>query len=188
MQAESRDSETPSMSGRVVMPPHFYPPVFIPIGSAERLLRPRSIPAATRGFPAVLESSPGSESVAETTRRLERLRQQVNRLQRAVRLAIETELAGWTGKDFGSLADNRDVAVTIHELLDGHGLRVRCPECGHPAILRCSPRPGVPSGVFVFDHVIEGRRTFHGGGATLPRLSLMAKPPRRRALKPSPGG
>lgn len=113
--------------------------------------------------------------------RLSQLTQQINRLQRSVRLAIEAEFAGWSGQSYGSLTANQDVARMIQQTVDGHGLRLRCPECGHPAILRCSSRPGVPDGVFVFDHSIEGRRTFHGGGSTLPPLRVVSKPPRRKA-------
>lgn len=117
---------------------------------------------------------------AEAATRIESLKQQINRLQREVRLTIESELADWTGRTYGSLIANQDVVRMIHELIDGHGLRLKCPECGHPAILRCSSRPGIANGVFVFDHQIAGRRTFHGGGVVMPPLRLVAKPPRLR--------
>lgn len=127
------------------------------------------------------EANRGGGSLRAAQQRLGQLTQQINRLQRAVRLAIENELADWTGQSYGSLTDNQDVARMIHQTVDGHGLRLRCPECGHPAILRCSARPGVPDGVFVFDHCIEGRRTFHGGGSTLPAMRVVVKPARRNA-------
>jgi hypothetical protein len=117
--------------------------------------------------------------------RIEALKQRINRLQRAVRLAIESELADWTGRTYGSLTANQDVVRMIHDMIDGHGLRLKCPECGHPAILRCSSRPGIADGVFVFDHQIDGRRTFHGGGVVMPALRLVAKPPRRRKVDPT---
>jgi hypothetical protein len=127
---------------------------------------------------------PASATAADSLRavqdRLSVLQQQINRLQRSVRLAIEAEFAGWSGRNYGSLKANQGVAQMIQQTVDGHGLRLRCPECGHPAILRCSSRPGVPDGVFVFDHTIEGRRTFHGGGSTLPALRVVSKPPRQR--------
>lgn len=127
---------------------------------------------------------PRSATAADALRtaedRLSMLQQQINRLQRSVRLAIEAEFAGWSGQNYGSLRANQDVARMIQQTVDGHGLRLRCPECGHPAILRCSSRPGVPDGVFVFDHTIQGRRTFHGGGSTLPVLRVVSKPPRQR--------
>jgi hypothetical protein len=122
-----------------------------------------------------------SVPLATVQQRLGLLAQQINRLQRTVRTTIENELSDWTGQNYGSLAANQDVAKMIHQMIDSHGLRIRCPECGHPAILRCSARPGVPEGVFVFDHSIEGRRTFHGGGATLPAMRVVAKPARRRS-------
>ncbi len=111
------------------------------------------------------------------------LDRELNRLQRTIRLAIQGQLAKLSGTSLGSLQDNRDLADSIHQLLDSHGLRIRCIECGHPAILRVSPRGGSVAGAFVFDHSIEGRRTFHGGKGTLPEIRLVAKPPRK---KPSP--
>ena len=124
-------------------------------------------------------------SIAVASDQLLRLQEQINRLHRTVRLTIEAEIASLTGHSYGSLAANQDVVAMIQETLESHGLRVRCPECGHPAILRCSSRPGVLNGVFVFDHAIEGRRTFHGGTATVPELRVVAKPPRRSNKKAS---
>ena len=129
---------------------------------------------------AAIKNAEQKRATAEAAAKIEALKQQINRLQRAVRLAIESELADWTGRTYGSLAANQDVVRMIHEMIDGHGLRLKCPECGHPAILRCSSRPGIAEGVFVFDHQVDGRRTFHGGGVVMPPLRLVAKPPRRR--------
>ncbi len=114
-------------------------------------------------------------------RQLQGLAEQVGRLQRALRQMIEQELVCWQGRDLGSLEANQELAKRLHELVDQHGLRFRCPECGHAAILRCSARPGLPRGVFAFDHSVAGRRTFHGGGTTVPPLKLVAKPPRRQS-------
>jgi len=135
---------------------------------------------ATNDRESAIRNAEQKRASAEAAARIESLKLQVNRLQRAVRLAIEGELADWTGRTYGSLAANQDVVRMIHELIDGHGLRLKCPECGHPAILRCSSRPGIANGVFVFDHQVAGRRTFHGGGVVMPPLRLVAKPPRRR--------
>jgi hypothetical protein len=76
---------------------------------------------------------------------------------------------------------------SIHELLESHALRVRCIECGHPAILRVSPRDGSSSGVFVFDHTIDGKRTFHGGKGIVPVIRLVAKPPRKKRPRRAAG-
>ncbi len=121
----------------------------------------------------------GGDEVLLAGVQLHGLRQRVNRLQRTLRLAIETELGSLVGKSFGSLAANQQVAAMIHQLLDAHALRIRCPECGHPGILRCSPRPSLATGAFVIDHAIAGRRTFHLGISTIPELKLVAKPARR---------
>jgi hypothetical protein len=138
-------------------------------------------PSPDRSPPAVRPTA----SIDAASEQLSRLQQQLNRLQRTLRLTIETEIAGLSGLSFGSLASNQSVVAMLQEMIDAHGLRIRCPECGHPAILRCSSRPGVPAGVFVLDHTIEGRRTFHGGGATVPELRLVAKPARRSTKKAS---
>lgn len=111
---------------------------------------------------------------------MDQLQRELNRLQRAVRLAIQTQLSSLTGKSFQDIKQNRALAESIHQLLDSHGLRIQCTECGHPAILRVSPRPSIPSGVFVFDHTLDGRRTFHGGSSTVPEIKLVAKPPRKK--------
>ncbi|TWT92718.1 hypothetical protein [Stieleria varia] len=108
------------------------------------------------------------------------LQQELNRLQRSIRIAIQQQLASMAGQSLGSIAANRELVETIQAMLENHGLRVRCNECGHPAILRVSVRPGCASGVFVFDHTIEGRRTFHGGKTVLPLIQLVSKPPRKK--------
>ncbi|MEM6473787.1 MAG: hypothetical protein AAF802_29785 [Planctomycetota bacterium] len=132
---------------------------------------------------------PETTSAADAARMLGSLRREMNRLQREIRLAIQAQLSQMTGLSMGTLEANRELVNSIHEMLDAHGLRVRCTQCGHPAILRVSPRAGAPAGVFVFDHTIDGRRTFHGGRTTLPELHLVAKPrrkPRRvQAAKPA---
>ena len=117
--------------------------------------------------------------VEGVTTALTNLQQRLNRLHRTVRLTIEGEIASLAGLSFGTLEANESVVAMIHGMLEAHGFRVQCPECGHPAILRCSARPGVAGGVFVLDHTITGRRTFHGGYSSMPPLRLIAKPPRR---------
>lgn len=123
-------------------------------------------------------SAPQPISPDEAETALRDLNQELNRLQRTIRLAIQEQLSKMEGRSFDDLQKNRELADSIHQLLDSHGLRVCCLECGHPAILRVSPR-GDSSGVFVFDHTIEGKRTFHGGRKTVPIIRLVAKPPRK---------
>ena len=54
------------------------------------------------------------------------LDQELNRLQRSIRLAIQAQLGKLAGRSLGSLEQNQHLAESIHELLDSHGLRVRC--------------------------------------------------------------
>ncbi len=117
----------------------------------------------------------------EAQQTLTQLQEELNRLQRSIRLAIQGQLAKLAGCSLDNLERNQQLAQSIHELLESHGLRVRCNECGHPAILRVSPRAGIANGVFVFDHTIDGRRTFHGGRSTMPEVRLVAKPARRKS-------
>lgn len=107
------------------------------------------------------------------------LDRELARLQRVIRLAIQAQLAKLTGQSMGTLDANRELVTAIHQMLERHGLRVQCLECGHPAILRVSPR-GESGGAFVFDHSIDGRRTFHGGKGVVPEIRLVAKPPRKK--------
>ncbi|MCM2374363.1 hypothetical protein NB063_27410 [Rhodopirellula sp. ICT_H3.1] len=110
---------------------------------------------------------------------LESLQQELNRIQRSMRLTLQAKLQGLVGRSLGSLEHNRALAAAIQTMLDQHGFRLRCQQCGHAAILRVSPRKGIPSGAFVLDHTIDGKRTFHGGGAIVPPIHLLAKPQRK---------
>lgn len=124
---------------------------------------------------------------SEAKQAMAELDEELNRLQRSIRMAIQAQLAKMAGRSLGNLEQNQSLAASIHQLLDSHGLRVQCGECGHPAILRVSPRGGSTSGVFVFDHTINGRRTFHGGRGTVPQIRLVAKPPRKKPTKRAAG-
>ena len=108
------------------------------------------------------------------------LEQELARLQRSIRMTISTKLNQFAGQSMGSIEENRKLVDAIARMLDSHGLRVQCSECGHPSILRISPR-GSSNGVFVFDHTIDGRRTFHGGKGRMPEIRLVTKPARKKA-------
>lgn len=119
-------------------------------------------------------------TASEAEQAMSELDQELNRLQRSIRMAIQGQLAKMAGRSLGSLALNQRLAESIHQLLDSHGLRVQCSECGHPAIMRVSPRGESSTGVFVFDHTVDGRRTFHGGRGAVPQIRLVVKPPRKK--------
>ncbi|EMI43482.1 hypothetical protein [Rhodopirellula sp. SWK7] len=123
-----------------------------------------------------------AEPLVPAEQLLESLEQELNRIQRSMRLTLQAKLQALVGRSLGSLEHNRALAASIQAMLDQHGFRLRCQQCGHPAILRVSPRKGVPSGAFVLDHTIDGKRTFHGGGAIVPPIHLLAKPQRKRRV------
>ncbi|WP_246112995.1 hypothetical protein [Allorhodopirellula solitaria] len=125
------------------------------------------------------EQADGPEPLVPAAEVLELLQQEVNRIQRSIRLTLQGKLQDLVGRSMGSVEHNRALAAAIQSMLDQHGFRIRCHQCGHPAILRLSPRKGIPTGAFVFDHTIDGRRTFHGGSATVPPIHLLAKPERK---------
>jgi hypothetical protein len=139
---------------------------------AERIhsgLRKRmSLPAAT---------------LQQATEQVQLLTDEIAVHQQQIRRAIEHRLQQFHSWSFGSLTENQRFAKMIHQLLDNHGLRVACTECGHAAILRCLRAGNAKHGVFVFDHYLESGRTFHGGLTTVPTLRVVAKPLRRT---PSP--
>ncbi|MGE0757648.1 MAG: hypothetical protein AB7O38_11530 [Pirellulaceae bacterium] len=106
---------------------------------------------------------------------------EVQALQDAIRQTLQQRLSTFAGWNFGSLEKNQAFATRVHELLEQHGLRVVCPQCGSPAILRCQNSGNARTGVFLFDHYLETGRTFHGGPTTVPPIRLVAKPARRKS-------
>lgn len=158
------------------------------LGSSERTSRSTSsIPERNLNLPIVSLAKQLSADATEADRTtvaaadltLDGLQQELNRIQRSMRLTLQSKLQTFLGRTLGSLELNRQFAKSIQSMLDQQGFRVRCQQCGHPAILRVSPRKGMDGGAFVFDHTIDGRRTFHGGGSTVPVIQLVAKPNRR---------
>lgn len=138
-----------------------------------------SAPRAEKTAPNGQNTADGNTDAAGAAAMLGVLKREMNRLQREIRLAIQAQLGQMSGRSLGSLEANRELTRSIQEMLDAHGLRVRCNQCGHPAILRVSPRAGAAAGVFVFDHTIDGRRTFHGGRISMPEIRLVSKPTRK---------
>ena len=121
-------------------------------------------------------------TIAQATQQLEQIVAQSESLQQQIRLNIEARLQQFHGWSFGSLEENQQFAKSVHQLLDSYGLRVQCPECQNPAILRCLGAGNAKHGVFVFDHYLESGRTFHGGPTTVPLIRVVPKPARRPSL------
>ena len=121
-------------------------------------------------------------TIGQATGQLNSLTLEVQTLQLQIRQSIEARLQQFHGWSFASLAENQEFAKMVHQLLDSHGMRVKCPECGNPAILRCLRAGNAKHGAFVFDHYLETGRTFHGGPTTVPMIHVVAKPARRAAI------
>ena len=68
---------------------------------------------------------------AEAIAELADLERGINRLQREIRRQIQGQLSSLTGRSLGELQLNRQLVQRVHRLLDSHGLRIRCGECGH---------------------------------------------------------
>ncbi len=158
-----------------------------PEGASERrsMLRAMqlTIDAIHEGLQKRLSLPTASLQQAES--QIHQLEQEIEAYHLSILRTIETRLRQFQGWTFGSFAENAQFAKVVHRILDEHGFRVRCPECGHPAILRCSSAGNSKSGVFVFDHYLEGGRTFHGGPTTFPAITLVPKPARRASLNAS---
>lgn len=114
---------------------------------------------------------------------LEATRTEIAAFKDAIRVSLEVTLNGYAGWNFGSLRNNQTFTRNVHALLDANSLRVECPECGSPAILRCQSAGNSKTGVFLYDHYLESGRTFHGGPSTFPAVKLVARPPRRAAAR-----
>lgn len=112
---------------------------------------------------------------------LEATKSEIQAFKEAISRSIEVTLNNYAGMSFGSLRNNQTFTRSVHELLDGYGLRIECPECKAPAILRCQSAGNSKTGVFLYDHYLETGRTFHGGPSTFPAVRVVPKPPRRRA-------
>ena len=95
---------------------------------------------------------------------------------------IESKLALLEGARLDTLQANQSLAKSLHQLLDSHGFRLRCPECGEPAIMRCLAAGNSATGSFVFDHNFSQGRTFHGGRSSIPKLAVIAKPARQATV------
>jgi hypothetical protein len=121
-------------------------------------------------------------TIEQATQQLDQIAVETDTLQQQIRLNIESRLQKFHGWSFSSLDENQRFAKLVHQILDSYGLRVQCPECGHPAILRCLGAGNAKHGVFLFDHYLESGRTFHGGPTTVPLIRVVAKPARRPSL------
>lgn len=115
---------------------------------------------------------------------MERLDGRVSEVLAPVIKELAEFLGPLVGKSLGTLEENKAFARLLQALLRRLGLRVRCPRCGEPAVLRCQPVRGMETGAFQFQHQGGfGPRTNHMGSSTIPELKLVAAPPDLRRLR-----
>lgn len=120
-------------------------------------------------------------SIAKAVNQLDTLTSEVRMLQQQILERIEQRLQRFHGWAFSSLSDKQAFAKHVQQMLESHGLRVECPECGHAAILRGLRIGNAKHGAFVFDHYLDSGRTFHGGSTSVPLIRVVPKPARRSA-------
>jgi hypothetical protein len=155
----------------------------VPLSQAQRQLYLKSIKlVAERVYGGLRRrmAMPAAR-IDKAVEQVEKLTAEVHALQLQISQRIERRLQQFHGWSFASLAENQAFAKLVHQMLDSHGLRVACPECGHPAILRCLRVGNAKHGAFVFDHYLDTGRTFHGGPSTVPLIKVVSKPARRLA-------
>lgn len=93
---------------------------------------------------------------------------------------LSTKLSFFSGQSLSTLEDKQAFVRAVHSLLDDNGLRLECPTCGEPAILRCMKTGNSLQGCFLFDHRVGGKRTMHGGRNEIPSLVVTDKPVRTK--------
>jgi hypothetical protein len=124
-------------------------------------------------------SAAPEQALARAAHQLKTCRAGIEVHQQAVRRSIESTVRSLAGVNCRSFEANRALAKSVQDLLAENGLRVACCECGQPSILRCQRAGNSKTGVFQFDHVLSGRRTFHGGSSSFPLVAVVPSPPRR---------
>ncbi len=141
---------------------------------------PEPLPVSPLSFLENAQSHPRAEQSAATSiAALAELSFILDTTRRETIQKIESHLASLEGARLDSLQSNQMLAKSLQQLLDSHGFRIRCPECGEPAIMRCLAAGNSHTGSFVFDHVLLHGRTFHGGRSSVPKLEVVAKPVRQ---------
>lgn len=76
--------------------------------------------------------------------------------------------------------ERRAFVAALREELNSLNLRVVCPACEQPAILRFGRTGTAKDGAFFFEHSTGGRKTSHGVTTAVPTIKLVSKPPDKR--------
>ncbi len=76
--------------------------------------------------------------------------------------------------------ERRAFVAALREELNSLNLRVVCPACEQPAILRFGRTGTAKDGAFFFEHSTGGRKTSHGVTTAVPTITFVSKPPDKR--------
>ena len=104
-------------------------------------------------------------------------------LRERTREKVQKVLDALSGQDFPSLEARKAIATEIRVALDRVGLRLKCPQCSLPAVLRAVRAGNSRNGVFQFDHPSGGSRTTHKGSSVFPNGLTVTDAPVDRRLK-----
>jgi len=116
----------------------------------------------------------------DTTNLLEQLQAGLDAFQVQLVHPLQEYVKRLEGKSFGTFEADRMFAKSLHKIANRLRLRVRCPHCGEPAILRFHNAGRPPRGVYQFEHSAHGKKTDHGGGVVIPKIEFVDAPIDRR--------
>ena len=119
----------------------------------------------------------------DTTNLLEQLQAGLDAFQVQLIDPLQEYVKRLEGKSFGTFEADRMFAKSLHKIANRLRLRVRCPHCGEPAILRFHNAGRPPRGVYQFEHSAHGKKTDHGGGVVIPKIEFVDAPVDRRERK-----
>ena len=112
---------------------------------------------------------------------------QYQALRDLTRTSIQAVLNQLAGKEFPTLVAKQEIATRLREVMKRMDLRVKCPGCGEPAILKASSAGKAEIGIFTFDHPVAGARSTHRGPTQFPEnLEVVDAPVDRRARTTNP--
>lgn len=109
---------------------------------------------------------------------MERLDGRMREVLAPVVAELQALLDTLAGKALRRLEEKVALATLLQVMLQRLGLRVRCPRCGKPAVLRCRSMAEHSPGAFYFQHQGGGQpKSGHLASPVVPELKLVAAPP-----------
>jgi len=114
---------------------------------------------------------------------INQLNKRFESFRETVRAELQAELDAWTDPaksvSFRDAVEKKLLASKLQRLLNRVGLRVACPKCGEPAIVRGGSFGTMATGGFRFEHRIRGKSRPHLTVPDLPHMKLIPAPDAR---------